>query len=65
MDRFIIWGVEIAHSGTWHCTCGRRRSVRGGKSARGSPGIALVGYTNAGKSTLMSALAGKRRVGRE
>ncbi len=35
-----------------------RRSARGGRSSQGLASVALVGYTNAGKSTLMRALTG-------
>ena len=43
---------------------GARRSAPGGRSARGSRAWRSVGYTNAGKSTLMRALTGKRGAGR-
>jgi GTP-binding protein HflX len=35
-----------------------RRSARAGRKRQGLAGVALVGYTNAGKSTLMRALTG-------
>jgi len=38
---------------------GRTRAVkRSGRERRGTPAVALAGYTNAGKSTLMNALTG-------
>src|SRR5206468_12342364 len=38
---------------------GRTRAVkRAGRERRGTPGAALAGYTNAGKSTLLNALTG-------
>jgi len=40
----------------------RRQVERASRTRSGTPGVAVVGYTNAGKSTLFNALAGSNEV---